>query len=243
MKLRSLLYIAFALLLLNPATRADGIRWLAVGNSITQHGPNESLKWYGSPRGMAASDITKDYVHLLAKKFENSGIQVDALNIVGRLGRLSSGTIEQVSTVLTEMRAWNPTFITIQLGENEKLAELGVEEFEHRYRTVATGVIPEGQRPIVLCTGVWAPGVSLNPKNPNSYKTGTEAAIKDEIIKKICKELGYTFVPIAAYSANPANHGDGESAGVRWHPNDAGMAAYADALFKAAKKRHLSNRN
>ena len=41
-----------------------GLRILFVGNSITRHGPKAEIGWYHD-FGMAASDISKDYVHLV----------------------------------------------------------------------------------------------------------------------------------------------------------------------------------
>lgn len=41
----------------------------------------------------------------------------------------------------------------------------------------------------------------------------------------------HTYAPMAEHALNPANSGSGTSHGVRWHPNDAGMAAYAEQLI------------
>lgn len=48
-------------------TEGTGIRIMFVGNSITKHEPKESIGWTNNC-GMAASDETRDYVHLVMKK-------------------------------------------------------------------------------------------------------------------------------------------------------------------------------
>jgi len=222
---------------------AEGLRWLAIGNSITQHGPNEALKWAGESRGMAASSLENDYIHRLSHKMAEGGVTVDSRKIVGRLGRLSAGTIEQVSTVLDELREWKADLVTIQLGENDKLAELGEAGFEERYRTVAIGAVDPTRTVTVICTGVWSPGTPLDAVDPVRYRPGSEAAVKDAIIEKICRERGYVFVPLAVLSANRANYGDGETPGVKWHPNDKGMEGYAALIYAALEKQLKTGAN
>lgn len=47
----------------------NGLRVLFVGNSITKHAPKPSVGW-NRDCGMAASEVDKDYVHLLVEKIK-----------------------------------------------------------------------------------------------------------------------------------------------------------------------------
>ena len=38
---------------------------------------------------------------------------------------------------------------------------------------------------------------------------------------------------VEAYATDPSCRGAGEHHGVRWHPNDKGMAGYAEVIFAA----------
>lgn len=215
-------------------------RWLAIGDSITQHGPKPELNWYGELRGMAASDIESDYVHvLLALMRQDDPHAIGELKIVGRLGKLSGGTIEQVNGVLEGMRAWNPNQVTIQLGENDRIANIGAEGFAQRYTQLLDAFTTLPEPPLIICTGVWAPGAALDPEDVTRYAVGTEARRKDDIITALCQERGLRFVPVAPFATDRQNSGDGESSGVRWHPNDAGMQAYAEAIYKALPQEQV----
>ncbi|MDE6401229.1 MAG: hypothetical protein K2L54_01305, partial [Clostridiales bacterium] len=51
---------------------AANIKILFLGNSITRHGVNKELGWYGD-HGMAASCAENDYVHRLISMIERDG--------------------------------------------------------------------------------------------------------------------------------------------------------------------------
>jgi lysophospholipase L1-like esterase len=207
-------------------------KWLAIGNSITQHGPKADLRWEEPVRGMAASSLQSDYVHVLRQMLQRQEeANASDVKIAGRLGKLSAGTMEQMKTVIDELRDWGADLVTIQLGENDHLKEIGAEGFEERYRVVVDGILAGKKRPRILCTGVWVPGGKLSDNG--RYLPGTDGAIKEDIIEKICREKDLTFVSIAPFASRSENYGYGETPGVKWHPNDTGMKAYAEAIFTA----------
>lgn len=209
-------------------------KWLAIGDSITQHGAKAELKWEGETRGMAASSLDKDYVHQLAALLQQkNSANAQEIKIVGRLGQLSAGTMDQMQTVIASLREWDADLVTIQLGENDSLKVIGAAGFEERYRGLVDGLLAGKKRPVIVCTGVWAPGSPLDPANPQRYLPDSAPAIKDAIIEKICREKGLRFAPIAAGASASSNSGTGQSDGVRWHPNDSGMRAYAEAIAAA----------
>ena len=216
------------------AAPARFVRWIAIGNSITAHGAAEQLKWLGETRGMAASSLQTDYVHVLRRLMqERDAGSAAQVKTVGRLGRLSAGTIEMIETELNAIRDWDADLVTIQLGENDSLATMGRDEFERRYRTVVDGVLANPKKPVIVCTGLWSPTERADAADAAKYAPASEARIKDDLIQAICHEKGLIYASIAPYAMDPANSGFGEDPGVRWHPNDAAMAAYANAIMGA----------
>jgi hypothetical protein len=68
---------------------------LAIGNSITFHGPNPSLGWYGN-WGMAAPTAGQDYVHLVAKSLSLPFVVANSTverGVLGTVPRADSKTI------------------------------------------------------------------------------------------------------------------------------------------------------
>jgi lysophospholipase L1-like esterase len=214
-------------------------KWLAIGDSITQHGPKAELKWEEPVRGMAASSLQSDYVHVLRSMMQRQEEgNASEVKIVGRLGKLGAGTMEQMETVVGELRDWGADLVTIQLGENDHLKEIGAEGFGKRYRALVDGIFAGAKRPRILCTGVWVPGGKLG--GDGRYLPGTDGAIKEDIIEKICREKNLTFVSVARFASKTENFGAGETSGVKWHPNDAGMRAYAASIFEALYRENAA---
>ncbi|BCM89278.1 endoglucanase C307 [Abditibacteriota bacterium] len=209
-------------------------RWLVIGDSITAHGPSKELSWTEPTRGMAASTVDADYVHQLQHLLRaRDPHNATELKIFGRFARLSAGTIEQMNTASDEIKAWNADLVTVQLGENDNLGQIGRAEFERRYRTLLDALLVGPKHPRIVCTGVWNPGGALDANAPTQYQAGSESRQKDDIIEALCHEKGLTFVPVAPFAVQTANRGAGQNDGVRWHPNDKGMIAYAQAIFSA----------
>lgn len=85
---KSILALALIFYACNPSKSLDRPqsakikRVVIVGNSIVQHPPLPSIQWYNNC-GMAASDISQDFVHLLMKDIQvkDSSIQVQFKNI------------------------------------------------------------------------------------------------------------------------------------------------------------------
>jgi lysophospholipase L1-like esterase len=231
MKWPAALSIAFGLCLTGASQGAPALyrSWLAIGDSITEHGPAEQLGWVGENRGMAASDVSRDYVHVLQKLLqEKQPGNATEIRIAGRVAKMKAGTIEGVLAVADELRASPADLVTIQLGENDHFSEMSREEFARRYRLLVEKILAMRPLPKIVCTGVWSPGDTLEGSH---YAPHIEAGQKDAIIQEICREFGLPFVSVAKIAADPKNSGDGDDPGVRWHPNDQGMLGYAEAIF------------
>lgn len=190
---------------------------LIIGDSISKHGPAvEALGWSGN-WGMAASSEEKDYVHLfLARLAQEQGGKVPELLVIAEGG----GTLQGKLTVKDKFRAFGADLAVIQMGENDN-KDVNETGFKAPYETIIQEIKAGNPNVRLLCFGVWSP--------PNG------SAVKDAMIRDLCKKYGATFVSLAAANANPDNMAESEKRfthkGVNWHPGDKGMQAYADALW------------
>ena len=244
MKLRSFAAAVFAGAALSAATVTDetprhspqpGVyRIMFTGNSITMHGFNEgTIRDLGWDRqcGMAASKLENDYVHLFAARVAETrpGERIEICYNSSNACKTAEGRAEADR----KTAALLPDLVILQAGEGA--GGLSADEFEKwraGYRTMLESCLALKPTPRVIAVGVWSPTGSGQAE----YAPGSEEAKVEEAQREVCTELGVPFVSIARYAQNPACSGTGSSGGVKWHPNDAGMKGYADALFDAYRK-------
>lgn len=244
MKLRSFAAAVFAGAALSAATVTDetprhspqpGVyRIMFTGNSITMHGFNEgTIRDLGWDRqcGMAASKLENDYVHLFAARVAETrpGERIEICYNSSNACKTAEGRAEADR----KTAALLPDLVILQAGEGA--GGLSADEFEKwraGYRTMLESCLALKPTPRVIAVGVWSPTGSGQAE----YAPGSGEAKVEEAQREVCTELGVPFVSIARYAQNPACSGTGSSGGVKWHPNDAGMKGYADALFDAYRK-------
>ncbi len=201
-----------------PSLFAEPVKKLLfVGDSITAHGIKPDLGWTGR-RGMASSDLSKDYVHLFTQKLTEAQSGAPEIHIAGGGG----GKITDRLKVKEDIAKFGADLAIIQLGENdnENVNQVG---FQKPYEEVLEAVRKGNKNVRIFCMGVWCPPMG-NPK-------------KDELIRAACAKFGATFVDLAAVNADPMNKADAEGRythpGVVWHPGDKGMGGYANAIWSA----------
>lgn len=191
-------------------------RMLVVGDSISQHGPRESLGWAGN-WGMAASSIDKDWVHLLHARIvaARGGAAVD-LRIDAEGGGKTSDKLKRLAT----LAGGAADLVLVQLGENDNTPEL-IAAFERDYTALLAGLRAGHPSARILCFGVWT---SANGTSP-----------RDAQIRTACAAHGAEFVSLAQANAVRENRAEADARwthkGVNWHPGDRGMQAYADAAW------------
>lgn len=218
---------------------ANAYRILFVGDSITRHGVSDvtrrNLGW-DHIAGMAASAAETDYVHRLAKRIQSvmPGRQVeiyfDSQVAPETNHAFKEGTFAEKHARLQAMREdFRPHLVVVQLGEHEQedRGRKFLEESCDRLFGFLRALTPT---PDLVCAGVWLPGDGT--KGQDGYAAGW-GAIVENTIRASSQKNGVAFASVRDAALDPACRGWGSSAGVRWHPNDKGMAAYADALFRA----------
>jgi hypothetical protein len=211
----------------------EAYRILFVGNSITQHGFNAdtiaNLHW-DHVSGMAASDSTKDYVHLLLSMIQSA---MPGRTISTRIMSLIPGglgtTQERLAPVVSASAGFEPDLVIFQHGEHER-PERGQEAVAETYNAVLDLFTKASKPERIVCVGNWALSFNADKTDYDGWSAGVEHTMRD-----ICAKRGIPFVSVASIAADPACHGAGDIAGVQWHPSDAGHAGYARVVFDAVR--------
>ena len=198
-------------------------RILFIGDSITQSSANVVPGW-SITAGMAASASDKDYASLVCDVISKKrGMEVErkiVANQGGKVGAyLGRGAL---------YRAFKPQLVVIQFGENEKGT---TEDFEKEYGSLLNEVSGIDPKPEIICTGIWLPD--------SGYPYSGHAAEMEAVVKKLAAKVGAGFAEVGQYASNPACKGTGESGGVRWHPNDAGMQGYTNEIVSQWEKQSV----
>lgn len=170
---------------------------------------------------MAASSQDKDYAHrLVARIAAAQGGKTPELIVHAKGGGTLAGKLEDAA----QLSALRADLIIVQMGENEKEATDAV--FVRPYDALLKLLRDANPAARILCTGVWAP--------PQGNRT------KDDLIRTLCHKHRLAFVDLAAANRDRLNQagatGRWEHAGVSWHPSDAGMEAYAEAIWETLRR-------
>lgn len=221
---------------LNLAAKSrETFRILCIGDSITRHGTSDSLKarlGWDHVAGMAASDESKDYAHLLAEKVQ-AALPTRRVELYFHTFG-GSGKVSQRLAAIDQVLPVEPDLVVVQLGEHEKEPE-GTAPLRGDYANLLTAFDGQKEPPVVIATGTWNP--SLNHSEDGRYLDWS--ATIDDVFSSVCNEIGVPFVPVNELALDPTCSGWGNSPGVQWHPNDKGQAGYAKLIF-AAFTEHMN---
>ena len=203
--------------LLIGTSAAQGISLVAIGNSITRHGPAPDIHWSGN-WGMAASSAESDYVgqltHLLANR----------LGEVPTTQRFTHVALERrpnEATASPELlsAARSSQLLVVELGDNVNPSDLS--DFGRAYASLLAKAGPNTG--VLVCLSTWWKSTPV-----------------DALMKPACEQAGGTFVDIGdiriqigtAGSAAP-RRSDSTDPAVLSHPGDAGMTEMANRIFSA----------
>ena len=184
---------------------------LFLGNSLTLHAPAPDIGWMGN-WGMAASEPTKDYAHVLAAKFP--GARQTEIN----LGAFETSYRTFDLKALDSLVATGPDLVVVELGDNVS----DVSDYQTYYGKLIDRLASKTNARI-LCTSTWF------------RKRDIDLAVHDA-----CKSAGARYVDLSPISGNPANQAGSErvvgNSGVAGHPGDRGMRAVAAILYDALRQ-------
>lgn len=195
------------------------VKILFLGNSITRHGANKALGWYGD-YGMAASCAQNDYVHRLISMVECVGKRPSYC--VCNLSEWESSWDDGLlGKNYAAARDFGADIVIVRLGENARLLDRAAEFMPH-YETLIDFFNARAQK-VVLTDLFW------------------EYEPFDTAVRELAKKRGYAFAQIHDLGNLDEMKAIGkfEHAGVAAHPCDKGMNAIAERIFRSIEDRHV----
>ena len=197
---------------INP--EGKGKRILFVGNSITRHGILHDIGWH-TDCGMAASDIEKDYVHIVAREagkvYEDAAFCICQLAVWERQYKNGNETYSMIEAA----RDFAADIIIMRCVENCPYGDLDHEAFNSQYKMLIDFLNASGKAEVIATSGFW--------KHPGDVE-----------IEKVAKERGYKYIYLGDLGENDEMKAIGlfEHEGVANHPGDKGMQAIADRILE-----------
>ncbi len=189
---------------------------LYLGNSITLHSPNTDIGWHGN-WGMAASSEEKDYVHVLDRMIEETGVTVE--HLVDNIADFERAPDTFDFAYFDKFRDWQPDVLILRICENTP--EEKVDAFGVAYEKLIRYFQREGLT-IYAVGPFWG------------------QLAKENYIRQAAENTGVPFVTLKAlYTQDFQKYqaiGLFEHAGVAAHPSDTGMQAIAESIFAAMQE-------
>lgn len=199
-----------------------GVNYLAIGNSITLH---EIDNYWWSECGMAASETSKDYFHLVTDELKKHSENVNSFAYGSAVWEILTHDRSEAIALIDPYLNEHINIITIQLGENV----LDLSTFEDDYAYLLAHIkqkCPNAQ--IISVSDFWQNGERDNMKTRAAEKSSVRiadiSAIKDNpdymcgIDSKVKGEDGEIHLV--------------KHVGVARHPGDKGMKYIADKIIE-----------
>lgn len=191
----------------------SGLRVMFAGNSITLHGPNESLGWQGN-WGMAASAKEKDYVHLcMAEIRKNHPDAAFCICQVAEWERNYKSGSEKLA-LFENAREFEADVIISRFVENCSHEQFEEDVFYKEYGDLLSYLDKSGSAGKIITSSFW-----YHPAN--------------EMLEKYAEENRATFVNISDLGEKDEMKALGlfEHSGVSHHPGDLGMKTIAERIM------------
>jgi acyl-CoA thioesterase I len=196
----------------SPAPDAAGVRYLALGDSLTQ--------------GVGAVDEqTGAFPALLAERWRADGCEVELQN--AGISGYTAGQIlaEQVPQIDT----FNPTIITFQAGGNDIVNGVPVDEYRNNVKSVLDAATGSGARVVVLAQNEWFR--SPEGKNYVGDDGAAQRSAYDDVLIEETSAHGAEFVDLRPMYAEQAEKGLWVEDGI--HPTPEAYEAWASSLTEA----------
>jgi alpha-galactosidase len=186
-----------------------------IGNSITRHGPAPAIGWTGN-WGMAASEMSKDYVWQTVKQLPIKSVQTFTIVDLEKKPK----TMRLPEKMLASAR--KSQLVVVQLGDN--VGANALADFNRAYSRLLADAKPE--KGVLICLSTWYRSTAV-----------------DAVTENACKHAGGSYIQIGDIPRKPNHDASAQkisNAGVRSHPGDIGMAEIAKRIVALWKKKYPS---
>lgn len=195
------------------------ITCLFLGNSLTYHAVIDEEPAEGK-RGLTATSVDKDYVHVLLKTISEGhhiNIKYSILNIAQFERTFTKHSFEMGKLALAENK--QPDYLFVQIGENVAKDDIiDTKKYEDEY-TKLLALFPNSKR--IITIPFW-------PDKNKEYAT-TNIAIRSNSYLVDISHLGAGTDPMN-FSSSYKNY---KMPGVGSHPGDYGMTNIAKCIYAA----------
>ena len=201
----------------------EGYNYLAIGNSVTRHLPNED--WW-SDAGMAASTPDHDYFHLVTEAIREAHPDEEVCSFAVNLVQWEHQANDRAETYIhiDPYLSSRLDLVTIQLGENAEDLTTYRQDLSELIRHIR-GTSPESR--IVVIDDVWYGDAHSSDRRLAAEENGCAFVDLEEIRDNPEYIAGMGQL---VYGRNGAEHVI-EHEGVAKHPNDLGMEAIAEGIL------------
>ena len=211
---------------INNDREGEAFKILILGNSLAHCGIFPDLGWLYAA-GMAASEIEKDYVHLLLRMTDSimPEKRID-MKIIPSMFAFERNLTTFDFSVFDHFASFQPDLIIIQIGENVGFNEIqSPEVFREKYISLIR-YLKQDRHPPVICTTSFFPSATKN-RITQQVALATKSYLVDLSHLALSDERNY--------AKNEDNYPGDKSAwkvdGIGFHPGDLGMKNVAQQIF------------
>jgi acyl-CoA thioesterase I len=193
-----------------PQTTAEGVRYLALGDSLTM--------------GVGAGTETRAFPALLADQWRASGCAVELKNV--GIGGYTAA--EVLAEEVPQIDHFQPTFITFQVGANDIAKDVSIDEYRRNVQAVLDAATASGAQVVVLAQNEWFRG-------PVGRTAGADLAARraayDDVMITEAMARGAEFVDLRPLFTRQADENLYVEDGI--HPTPRAYEEWAAALADA----------
>src|SRR5690554_5923008 len=205
--------------------KGNEFKVLILGNSLAHHGIAPNIGW-NHAGGMAASEIGKDYAHLLLMMIDSIMPDKHINMRISSMAAFERNLTTFNFSLLDNLISFHPDLIVIQIGENVSFNDFHTPDtFKDKYISLIR-YIQESQHPTIICTTSFFPSTIKNTIT-QQVALATKSYLVDLSHLVLFDEQNYAKNEMFY----PGDRSTWKVEGIGIHPGDIGMKNIAIQIF------------